>query len=74
MEVKVQCPRCGSKISMPKRYRGKVTRCPECQGSLTVPAPVTTALKQMLHVSLLVLLLVAVLWAVKYVFDIDWYR
>jgi uncharacterized paraquat-inducible protein A len=66
MEVKVQCPQCGSKISLPKRYRGKVTRCPECQGSLPVPGGTTTALMHMLKVSLLVCLLVAALAGLKY--------
>jgi uncharacterized paraquat-inducible protein A len=74
MEVKVQCPQCGSKISLPKRYKGKVTRCPECRGSLTVPGGAGTALMHMLRVSLLVFLLVAVLAAVKFLFGIDWYN
>ena len=37
--MKIRCPRCRQKLSVPERLAGKTVRCPSCRLSLTVPTP-----------------------------------
>lgn len=39
--MKLRCPRCEKKLSVPDRYAGKSIRCPACNRGLKVPKPQT---------------------------------
>jgi len=39
--MKLRCPRCEKKLSVPDKYAGKTIRCPACNRGLKVPKPQT---------------------------------
>ncbi len=39
--MKIRCPRCEKKLSVPDKYAGKAIRCPACNRGLKVPKPQT---------------------------------
>lgn len=36
--MKIRCPRCKNKLSIPDKYAGKAIRCPSCNRAITVPS------------------------------------
>jgi ribosomal protein S27E len=71
MALVIKCPHCGEKTTVSARRVGNKARCTECQRSIQVPEGTVSKLLQMLKVTLWVLLLVAVLGVLHWLFDLN---
>jgi hypothetical protein len=66
MSVKVKCPKCRWKATLPDHYADQQMRCPECLTKFQSPATTKSALLAMLKVSMWVFVLVGILAAIRY--------
>ena len=38
MPLEIQCPHCRRKFRVPEKYAGKRVKCPQCEGTIGIPA------------------------------------